>query len=87
VTIPKKQHKFIVGPKGSHLAIILQKTGCSVELPAWDDPSEVVTVRGAEAGLVSGLQMVLEKVRYYYPSLFFPLSLRFLYFATFFLPF
>ena len=41
---------------------ILQTTGCSVELPTSDDPSDTVTVRGPDSNLSVALQIVLAKV-------------------------
>lgn len=36
VEVPKSQHKYIIGPKGSTIAEILQNTGVSVEMPHSD---------------------------------------------------
>lgn len=33
VEVPKEQHKYVVGPKGSTIAEILQATGVSIEMP------------------------------------------------------
>ncbi|KAJ3186815.1 hypothetical protein HK101_009570 [Irineochytrium annulatum] len=59
--VKKRQHRFIIGPKGSTLQEILQQTGCSVELPLASDPSENVTVRGPDTNLSAALQAVLQK--------------------------
>ncbi|KAF0396830.1 kh domain containing protein [Gigaspora margarita] len=61
VDIPKRQHKFLIGQKGSNLQEILETTGCSLELPALFDPSEKVVVRGPQSKLASALQIVLDK--------------------------
>ncbi|KAI8847446.1 hypothetical protein BC829DRAFT_444624 [Chytridium lagenaria] len=57
----KRQHRFIIGPKGATLQEILQTTGCSVELPPPNDTSDVVTVRGPDNMLSNALQLVLQK--------------------------
>ncbi|KAJ3068656.1 hypothetical protein HDU98_008202 [Podochytrium sp. JEL0797] len=59
--IKKRQHRFIIGVKGKNLQEIMEATGCSVELPAASDPSDVVTVRGPDAQLSIALQSVLQK--------------------------
>ncbi|KAJ3293447.1 hypothetical protein HDU79_000324 [Rhizoclosmatium sp. JEL0117] len=59
--IKKRQHRFIIGAKGKNLQEILEATGCSVELPAASDPSDVVTVRGPDTMLSVALQSVLQK--------------------------
>ncbi|KAJ2792020.1 hypothetical protein H4R21_006225, partial [Coemansia helicoidea] len=46
VTIPKRQHQFIVGPGGRTLAEISLATGCSVSVPQLRSASEQVTVHG-----------------------------------------
>ncbi|CAG8593403.1 18703_t:CDS:10, partial [Racocetra fulgida] len=56
-----RQHKFLIGQKGSNLQEILETTGCSLELPALSDPSENVTIRGPQNKLTSALQIVLDK--------------------------
>ncbi|KAJ3082951.1 hypothetical protein HK102_001369 [Quaeritorhiza haematococci] len=59
--VKKRQHRFIIGPKGSVLQEILQKTGCYVELPLHSDPSDMVTIRGPDTMLSTALNMVIEK--------------------------
>ncbi|KAJ3219938.1 hypothetical protein HDU67_008467 [Dinochytrium kinnereticum] len=59
--VKKRQHRFIIGPKGATLQEILQTTGCSVELPPPADTSDVVTVRGPDNMLGNALQLVLQK--------------------------
>ncbi|KAJ3291754.1 hypothetical protein HK104_005822 [Borealophlyctis nickersoniae] len=61
IPVKKRQHRFIIGPKGSTLQEILNKTGCFVELPASADPSEMITIRGPDSMLSTALQVVLEK--------------------------
>jgi rRNA processing protein Krr1/Pno1 len=59
--VKKRQHRFIIGPKGASLQEILQTTGCSVELPPSSDPSDIITVRGPDNMLSVALQAVLQK--------------------------
>ncbi|ORX98161.1 hypothetical protein K493DRAFT_280708 [Basidiobolus meristosporus CBS 931.73] len=61
VNIPKRQHKYLIGPKGANLQEILEVTGCFVELAPASDPSEAVTIRGPEAKLVEALTFVMDK--------------------------
>ncbi|KAJ1972035.1 hypothetical protein H4R35_004904 [Dimargaris xerosporica] len=59
--IPKRQHRFLVGAKGSVTHEVLAKTGCSMELPPASDPSESVVIRGPEARLIEALTLVMDK--------------------------
>ncbi|KAJ1729874.1 hypothetical protein LPJ61_003311 [Coemansia biformis] len=61
VTIPKRQHQFIVGPSGQTLVAITHATGCSVSVPPPRSPSDQVTVRGPESALVQALGLVMSK--------------------------
>ncbi|TPX59927.1 hypothetical protein PhCBS80983_g02163 [Powellomyces hirtus] len=61
IPVKKRQHRFIIGPKGSTLQEILEKTGCHVELPSTTDPSDTVTIRGPDNMLSTALQLVIEK--------------------------
>ncbi|CAB4487493.1 unnamed protein product [Rhizophagus irregularis] len=61
VNIPKPQHKYLIGSKGSNLQEILEKTGCSLELAPLSHPSEKVTIRGIQNQLVVALQIVMDK--------------------------
>ncbi|RKO93442.1 hypothetical protein BDK51DRAFT_32739 [Blyttiomyces helicus] len=61
IGVNKRQHRFIIGPKGATLQEILVVTGCFVELPLSSDPSESVTIRGPADQLTQALQLVLEK--------------------------
>jgi hypothetical protein len=63
ISIPKRQHKYLYGKNGETLKEILNESGCTVELPALEDPSENVTIRGPDAQLVNGLTVVMEKAR------------------------
>jgi len=61
VTIPKRQHKYVIGPNGSHLQQLLEQIGCIVELPPLNDDSDAVTLRGPSESLVQSLSFVMEK--------------------------
>jgi polyribonucleotide nucleotidyltransferase len=39
VEVKKSQHKYVIGPKGTTIAEILEETGVSVEMPPSDSPS------------------------------------------------
>ncbi|CAI2172244.1 14780_t:CDS:2 [Funneliformis geosporum] len=60
-SIPKCQHKFLIGQKGSNLQEILEKTGCSLELTPPSDPSEKVIIRGPQSQISAALQAVYDK--------------------------
>jgi hypothetical protein len=61
VAVKKRQHKFLIGPKGQVLQEIFEQTGCSIELPPYNSPEENIILRGPQEKLVPGLQVVLEK--------------------------
>lgn len=65
VAIPKKQHRYLLGQKGSNLQEILERTGCAVEVPPADKQGtegEEVIVRGPSDKLIEAVTLVLEKV-------------------------
>ncbi|GLG98939.1 Protein bicaudal C [Gryllus bimaculatus] len=59
VEVPKSQHKYVIGPRGSTLAEILQTYGVSVEMPT--NESSTVTLRGPQTKLGYALNLVYEK--------------------------
>ncbi|KAG5895971.1 hypothetical protein JTB14_027971 [Gonioctena quinquepunctata] len=61
VEVPKSQHKYVIGPKGSTIQEILQTTGVSVELPSSDSPTGTITLRGPHDKLGLALSVVYEK--------------------------
>ncbi|KAL7753942.1 hypothetical protein RI367_000874 [Sorochytrium milnesiophthora] len=61
VSIPKRQRKFLIGPKGAHLQELLETTGCFVTLPKPTDATDNVTVHGPQKALVEALQFVIAK--------------------------
>ena len=63
VEVKKSQHRYVIGPKGSNLNEILANTGVSVEVPSLENPSETITLRGAQEQLGPALTQVYAKVR------------------------
>ncbi|KAJ2159840.1 hypothetical protein GGF46_002731 [Coemansia sp. RSA 552] len=61
VTVPKRQHRFVVGAGGQTLLEIMRTTGCSVSVPPPRGASDQITVRGTEANLVQALGLVMTK--------------------------
>ncbi|KAI0223460.1 hypothetical protein L0F63_004328 [Massospora cicadina] len=61
LAVSKPKHSFLIGPKGKHFSEILAASGCIVELPAANDPSDKVTLRGASENLVAALTVVMSK--------------------------
>ncbi|XP_014294647.1 vigilin [Halyomorpha halys] len=61
VEVSKMQHKYVIGPKGTGIAEILQSTGVSVEMPPLDSRKETITLRGPQDKLGSALNMVYGK--------------------------
>eukprot|EP00123_Amoebidium_parasiticum_P012021 comp21066_c0_seq1/m.28357 comp21066_c0_seq1/g.28357 ORF comp21066_c0_seq1/g.28357 comp21066_c0_seq1/m.28357 type:complete len:1230 (-) comp21066_c0_seq1:211-3900(-) len=59
VEIRKEQHKWLAGRKV--LDGVFAETGVVVDLPAIDDPSESIVLRGDGDKLVKALQLVMEK--------------------------
>ncbi|KAK3104810.1 hypothetical protein FSP39_010756 [Pinctada imbricata] len=60
VEVRKSQHKYIIGPRGSGIQEILEKTGVSVEVPNQDNV-ETITLRGEQDKLGPALTMVYRK--------------------------
>lgn len=54
VEVPKSQHKYVIGHRGSTIAEILQLTGVSVEMPAPDSTTGTITLRGPQEKLGQG---------------------------------
>lgn len=61
VEVAKSQHKYVIGPRGSTIAEILQQTGVSVEMPPGDTSTGTITLRGPHDKLGHALSMVYEK--------------------------
>lgn len=63
VEVPKSQHKYIVGPRGSTIAEILQTTGVSVVMPTGDSATGSITLLGPHEKLGLALGKVYEKAK------------------------
>ncbi|XP_064543886.1 vigilin [Drosophila montana] len=61
VEVAKPQHRYVIGPKGSTIAEILQLTGVSVEMPPNDSILETITLRGPQVALGNALTVVYQK--------------------------
>ncbi|XP_058054967.1 vigilin [Anopheles bellator] len=61
VEVPRAQHKYVYGPRGSTIQEILQMTGVSVEMPPSDSPSDTITLRGSQDKLGNALSVVYQK--------------------------
>ena len=61
--VSKCQHKYVIGPRGSNIAEILEATGVSVEMPNPDSVSETITLRGEQHQLGQAITMVYAKVK------------------------
>lgn len=61
VEVPKAQHRYVFGQRGSTIQEILQLTGVSVEIPPSDTKSDTITLRGPQDKLGSALSTVYEK--------------------------
>ncbi|KAG0196283.1 hypothetical protein BGX28_010343 [Mortierella sp. GBA30] len=61
INIPKRQHRFLVGPKGVHINEIHAATGCTIEIPPVDSASDSIIVRGPESELIPALTLIMEK--------------------------
>lgn len=61
VEVPKVQHRYVIGAKGSTIQEILQLTGVAVEMPPSDSSSDTITLRGPQQKLGMALSTVYEK--------------------------
>ncbi|CAH1765638.1 7445_t:CDS:10 [Entrophospora sp. SA101] len=61
VDIPKRQHRYLIGPNSANLHEILETTGCVLELPPATDQSVKVIIYGPQNQLAGALQTVIEK--------------------------
>ncbi|GJQ75567.1 hypothetical protein Trydic_g17648 [Trypoxylus dichotomus] len=61
VEVNKSQHKYVIGPRGSTIAEILQKTGVSVEMPPPESSTGTITLRGPHDKLGIALGIVYSK--------------------------
>jgi polyribonucleotide nucleotidyltransferase len=61
VEVPRAQHKYVIGPRGSTIQEILAITGVSVEMPASDASTDTIILRGPQDKLGYALSTVYEK--------------------------
>lgn len=61
VEVPRAQHKYVVGPRGTTIQEILRITGVSVEMPASDAATDTIILRGPHEKLGNALATVYEK--------------------------
>lgn len=61
VEVKKQQHRYVIGPKGQTLQEILKQTGVSIEMPALENQSETITLRGEQEKLGQALTLLYEK--------------------------
>jgi len=58
VEVRKSQHRYVLGVRASGIHEILEATGVSVEVPATDNASETITLRGDPQSLGAALSQV-----------------------------
>lgn len=56
IEVPKAQHKYIIGHKGSAINEILSLTGVSVEMPHNETATTSITLRGPHDKIGAGLK-------------------------------
>lgn len=61
IEVPRTQHKYVIGPRGTTLQDILKETGVSVEVPPTDNNSDTITLRGPSERLGNALSLVYQK--------------------------
>eukprot|EP01135_Chromosphaera_perkinsii_P002133 Nk52_evm67s217 gene=Nk52_evmTU67s217 len=61
VDVKKEQHKWVIGPKGAHLAEIFRNFGVVVEVPPIEEKKDKITLRGDGKQLAHALGEVLAK--------------------------
>jgi len=59
--VNKKQHKYVIGPRGAGLQEVMATFNVSVEVPPLDSDSSVITLRGEPQALGNALSMVYTK--------------------------
>ncbi|PVV00167.1 hypothetical protein BB559_000064 [Furculomyces boomerangus] len=60
INLPKRQHRFIIGPKGANINEIMATTDCSVEVPPMKDQSTLITIRGPQTKLMDAMTKIME---------------------------
>ncbi|CAK1581897.1 unnamed protein product [Parnassius mnemosyne] len=61
VEVPKSQHKYVIGARGTTIQEILKETGVSVEMPPPDSPTGTITLHGPHNKIGMALSMVCDK--------------------------
>lgn len=59
--IPKSQHCYVIGAKGSGIAEIFEKTGVSIEMPSQESDDDTIVLFGPNEALAPALSMVIQK--------------------------
>ena len=60
LSIPRGQHQFVIGERGSSLNEFLSETGCAVILPPDHDDTEVLTIVGPPEKIDLGVNKVMD---------------------------
>ncbi|CDH50527.1 kh domain-containing protein [Lichtheimia corymbifera JMRC:FSU:9682] len=63
ISVPKRQHKYLLGKNGETLREILEESGCTIEIPPANDTSDSITIRGPNECLLEGLSLAMAKAR------------------------
>lgn len=61
ISIPKRQHRFLVGDKGKTIQSILEQSGCAVILPPQSENIDHVRVIGPSAQIADGFRIIMDK--------------------------
>ncbi|KAG7307616.1 hypothetical protein JYU34_007838 [Plutella xylostella] len=61
VEVPKSQHKYVIGARGTTIQEILKETGVSVEMPPPDSATGTITLHGPHNKIGLALSKVCEK--------------------------
>ncbi|XP_068630109.1 vigilin isoform X1 [Battus philenor] len=61
VEVPKSQHKYVIGARGTTIQEILRETGVSVEMPPPDSLTGTITLHGPHNKIGIALSMVCDK--------------------------
>lgn len=58
-----KTYRFVIGPGGSQINTIREKTGCRITVPKDQAKGEAIELKGSRDGLEEAKDMILEAVR------------------------
>lgn len=59
VEVPKSQHKYVIGARGTTIQEILKETGVSVEMPPPDSPTGTITLHGPHNKIGMGMYFII----------------------------